>query len=181
MSMDSTSSPQAGRPTREGGPAGPLRAMRAVLWLLATSVLAQPVFAGLFLDGHDSWRAWHATNGMALLPLLALTQLVLAVLAWRTGRGPGWLPLAGLGLFLAIVAQNLLGMNGQLALHVPLGVAIPGLVGTLLVRTRGPRRAHPDSQPTPSPSRSRSNGSGPRTRIGPSTYSGPSPDPPAQS
>jgi hypothetical protein len=40
---------------------------------------------------------------------------------------------------------------------------------------------YPFSQPTPSPSRSRSNGSGGRTRIGPSTYSGPLPDPPAQS
>jgi hypothetical protein len=34
------------------------------------------------------------------------------------------------------VAQNLLGMRGQLALHVPPGVAIFGLVGTLLVGTR---------------------------------------------
>jgi SAM-dependent methyltransferase len=41
--------------------------------------------------------------------------------------------------------------------------------------------AQPDSQPQPSPSRSRPNGSGGRTRIGPSTYSGPSPEPPAQS
>jgi hypothetical protein len=35
--------------------------------------------------------------------------------------------------------------------------------------------------PTPSPSRSRSNGSGGRTSSGPSTYLGPSPEPPAQS
>ena len=73
---------------------------------------------------------------MLLLPLLALTQLVLAVLAWRTGRGPGWLPLASLTLLLAVVAQNLLGVSGQLVLHVPLGVAIFGLVGALLVRIR---------------------------------------------
>jgi hypothetical protein len=66
--------------------------LHLVSWLLAVSVSAQPVFAGLFLDGHDAWRDWHAGNGMLLLPLLALTQLVLAVLAWRTGRGPGWLP-----------------------------------------------------------------------------------------
>jgi hypothetical protein len=110
--------------------------MRVVLWLLAASVFAQPVFAGLFLDGHDGWRDWHATNGMLVLPLLALAQVVLAVLAWRPGRAPGWLPLASLGLLLAIIGQNLLGMSGQLALHVPLAVAIFGLVGTLLLRTR---------------------------------------------
>jgi len=44
-----------------------------------------------------------------------------------------------------------------------------------------PAGAQPRSQPQPSPSRSRSNGSGGRTRIGPSTYLGPSPEPPAQS
>jgi hypothetical protein len=118
--------------------------MRVVLWLLAVSVFAQPVFAGLFLDGHDAWRDWHATNGMLVLPLLALTQVVLAVLVWRPGRAPGWLPLASVGLLLAIIGQNLLGMNGQLALHVPLGVAIFGLVATLLVGTRNLGRPSTD-------------------------------------
>jgi hypothetical protein len=37
------------------------------------------------------------------------------------------------------------------------------------------------SQPTPSSSASKSNGSGGLTEIGPSTYSGPFPEPPAQS
>jgi hypothetical protein len=42
------------------------------------------------------------------------------------------------------MAQNLLGMSGQLALHVPLGVAIFGLVATLLARTRGLGRPSTD-------------------------------------
>jgi hypothetical protein len=74
---------------------------RTVLWLLAVSVFARPVFAGLLLDGGAAWREWHAMNGMLVLPLLAFTQLVLAVVAWRTGRAPGWMPLAGAGLLLA--------------------------------------------------------------------------------
>jgi hypothetical protein len=110
--------------------------MRVVLWLLAAAVFAQAVFAGLFLDGGDAWRDWHATNGMLVLPLLALTQVVLAVLVWRRGRGPGWLAIASVGLLLALQVQSVLGMTSQLALHVPLGMAIFGLVGTLLVRTR---------------------------------------------
>jgi hypothetical protein len=48
----------------------------------------------------------------------------------------GWPWPASLGLLLAVLAQSLLGMTSQVAVHVPLGVAIFGLVGTLLVRTR---------------------------------------------
>jgi cytochrome bd-type quinol oxidase subunit 2 len=110
--------------------------MRVVLWLLAAAVFAQAVFAGLVLDGGDAWRDWHATNGMLVLPLLALTQVVLAVLVWRRRRGPGWLAIASVALLLALQVQSVLGMTSQLALHVPLGMAIFGLVGTLLVRTR---------------------------------------------
>jgi hypothetical protein len=113
---------------------GIVRAMRVMLWLLAAAVFAQAVFAGLLLDGGDAWRDWHATNGMLVLRLLALTQVVLAVLVWRRGRGPGWLAIASVGLLLALQVQSVLGMTSQLALHVPLGMAIFGLVGTLLVR-----------------------------------------------
>jgi hypothetical protein len=72
--------------------------MHVVLWLLAVAVFAQAVLAGLFLDGGDSWRDWHAINGMLVLPLLALAQVVLAVLVWRGGHGPGWLTVASVGL-----------------------------------------------------------------------------------
>jgi hypothetical protein len=123
------------------------RAMRVVLWLLAVSLLAQVIFAGLFLDGHDAWRNWHAANGMVLLPLLALVQVVLAVLVWRPGRGPSWPAIASVGLLVAVVLQNVIGQAGLLAVHVPLGVAIVGLVGTVLGRTRNLTRpaTHPTS------------------------------------
>jgi heme A synthase len=136
MSLDSTASFEHDRP--EIGAPGPrmVRAMRVVLWLLAVAVFAQAVLAGLFLDGGDAWRGWHALNGMLVLPLLALIQTVLAVLVWRRGRGPGWLVLASVGLLATLLVQSMLGMTSQVAVHVPLGVAIFGLVGTLLVRSR---------------------------------------------
>lgn len=123
------------------------RAMSLVLWLLAVSLLARVIFAGLFLDGHDAWRNWHAANGMVLLPLLALVQVVLAVVVWRPGRGPGWPAIASVGLLVAILLQIAMGQAGLLAVHVPLGVAIVGLVGTLLGRTRNLTRpaTHPTS------------------------------------
>jgi cytochrome bd-type quinol oxidase subunit 2 len=110
--------------------------MRIMLWLLAVAAFAQAVFAGLFLDGEAAWRDWHAINGMLVLPLLALLQVVMAVLVWRRGRGPGWLTVASVGLLLAVLVQNVMGMTSQVAVHVPLGLAIFGLAGALLVRTR---------------------------------------------
>jgi hypothetical protein len=119
-------------------------ALRVVLRLLAVLVFAQAVFAGQFLDGNEAWRAWHAGNGMLVLPLLALIEVVLAMLAWRSGRVPGWIALASAALLLAILVQGGMGRNGQLAVHVPLGVAILGLVGALLGRTRQPTAAPAD-------------------------------------
>lgn len=136
MTVDQTASSQPGRPATGRRRKGTVRAMRVVLWSLAVAVFAQAVFAGLFLDGETVGRDWHASNGMLVLPLLALLQVVLAVLVWRRGGGSGWLPIASLGLLLALLIQSVLGTTGQVAVHVPLGVAIFGLVGTLLVRAR---------------------------------------------
>jgi cytochrome bd-type quinol oxidase subunit 2 len=126
-----------------GSTSGTARALHVVLWLLSVLVFAQAVFAGLFLDGSAAWRDWHASNGMLLIPLLALLAVVLAVLLWRSG-GPGWIALASVGLLLAIFIQIGMGQTSQLAVHVPLGVAILGLTGALLGRTRNLTRASTD-------------------------------------
>ena len=143
MSLDSTASSQHDRPATGARRPGMVRAMPVVLGLLAVAVFAQAVLAGLFLDGGDTWRGWHALNGMLVLPLLALIQVVLAVLVWRRGHGPGWLAIASVGLLVALLVQSMLGMTSQVAAHVPLGVAIYGLTGTLLVRTRALTRPAP--------------------------------------
>jgi hypothetical protein len=127
-----------GASSSTGSMSGTAQALHVVLWLLAVLVFAQAVFAGLFLDRNAAWRDWHATNGMLLLPLLALVEVVLAVLVWRPGGGPGWIALASVGLLLAIFIQIAIGQTSQLAVHVPLGVAILGLTGALLGRTRNP-------------------------------------------
>jgi uncharacterized membrane protein YoaK (UPF0700 family) len=146
MTVDNTRSSQHDRPQTGVRQPGIGRAIRVVVWLLAAAVFAQAVLAGLFLDGGDAWRAWHAVNGVLVLPLLALIQVVLAVLVWRRGRGPGWLTVASVGLLVALLVQNVMGMTSQVAVHVPLGVAIVGLIGTLLARARTMSR--PVTQPT---------------------------------
>jgi hypothetical protein len=91
MSLDSTETLQHDRPAIGGPPPRSVRGMRLVLWLLAVAVFAQAVLAGLFLDGGEAWRAWHALNGMLVLPLLALVQVVLAVLCGGGAVDPvGW-------------------------------------------------------------------------------------------
>jgi hypothetical protein len=74
MTVDSAARSQRDRPATSVRQPGIVRAMHVVLWLLAVAVFAQAVFAGLFLDGNDGWRDWHAINGMLLLPLLALIR-----------------------------------------------------------------------------------------------------------
>jgi hypothetical protein len=106
MSPESTASWQDDRPATSGRYPAIVRMMHVVLWLLALAVFAQAILAGLFLDGGDSWRDWHAINGMLVLPLLALTQALLAVLVWRGGRASGWLPIASLGLLVALLVQT---------------------------------------------------------------------------
>jgi hypothetical protein len=138
MAVQSTSRPTGSRP-------GIAVALHLLLRLLALLVFAQAVFAGLFLDGNAAWRQWHAVNGMLLIPLLALLAVVLTVLLWRSG-GPGWIALASLALLLAIVVQNAMGQTSQVAVHVPLGVAILGLIGALLGRTRNLAPSAPQQQ-----------------------------------
>jgi hypothetical protein len=158
MSLDSTGTLQHDHPATGRPPSRIVRAMQLVLWLLTLAVFAQAVLAGLFLDGGDGWRGWHAVNGMLVLPLLALIQVILAVVVWRRGHGPGWLAVASVGLLLALLVQSMLGMTGQVAAHVPLGVAIFGLTGTLLVRTRAltqpAARRQNSGWPRPAPSAS---------------------------
>jgi hypothetical protein len=118
------------------------RALRAVALTHAALVLAQAAFAGRYLGGDAASLRLHERNA-ELIVTLALVQLVLAVLVWRPGRGPGWPALASLVLWLAEVAQMAFGYGRTLAVHVPLGVAIFGLTVALSLATWRLARADP--------------------------------------
>jgi hypothetical protein len=125
------------------------RALRAVALAHAALVLAQAAFAGRYLGGDAASLRLHERNA-ELIVTLALVQLVLAVLVWRPGRGPGWPALASLVLWLAEVAQMAFGYGRALAVHVPLGVAIFGLTVALTLATwrlAGPTRAPAELRP----------------------------------
>jgi hypothetical protein len=118
------------------------RPLRVVVLLHAALILAQAAFAGQFLAGDGAWVRVHEANA-GIIQMVALFQLVLAILVWRPGRGPGWPALASLVLLLAEELQMGFGYARILGLHVPLGVAIFGGTIALLVGTRRLTRVEP--------------------------------------
>lgn len=112
--------------TTSAAPPGP----RVTLWLLRAAasafllaVLAQPVLAGLYLSGDFDALGVHALNASAVI-LLSMVVAAASLLFTTIGRGRCWpLPVAVV-LFLAAGFQTGIGYSRQLALHIPLGVAI---------------------------------------------------------
>jgi hypothetical protein len=111
-------------------------ALRLVASVQPALLLLQAAFAGQFLSGLQAAVAWHWINAELLL-LVGLIQLVLAVVVWRR-RGPGWPALASALLLAAIFVQLVMGIRHRVAVHVPLGVAIFGLMLWLAIRVRRP-------------------------------------------
>ena len=124
------------------------RPLRVVVLLHTALVLAQAAFAGQFLAGDGAWVRVHEANA-GIIQMAAFFQLVLAILVWRPGRGPGWPALASLALLLAEELQMGFGYARILALHVPLGVAIFGLTVAILVGTRSLTRVEVPPEPAP--------------------------------
>lgn len=124
--------------TRSAGVRG-LTALRILIVLNGVAILAQALFAGMFLGGDRGMLAAHGMGAFAVL-ILGLLLLVAAVLYWRPWRGSGFPALASLALLLAGLAQSTTGGEGVTAVHVPLGMAMFGLVIWLAVWALRPAR-----------------------------------------
>jgi hypothetical protein len=135
MSMTIHATNTAPAPDRTASPVRPpalLVALRLAATVNAAVVLGQAVLAGMILDGSDSAADAHRTNGQVFLAV-TLVQLVLAVLLWRPARGPGWPALASGVLLTAAATQYSAGEDRNLALHIPLGVTVFGIVVSVMV------------------------------------------------
>lgn len=97
--------------------------LRMTLLLHAVLVAAQPILAGYFLSGEVDAMDWHGPIGGSLF-LIALIQLVAAILYWRPGRGRFWPALVTAGLIVAELTQVVFGYAQNFSVHVPLGTAI---------------------------------------------------------
>lgn len=111
----------------------PWQLLRVTLCVLAVDVLAQAVLAGRFLSGDFASLTVHEFNGAKLAGSLSFALIVVAIVAWRVGGGPGWLVLVAVVLSGAVVGQIVLGFTHVLGLHIPLGVTIIGVSGWLAV------------------------------------------------
>lgn len=96
-----------------------------VLFVHAALAVAQPLLAGMYLNGEFDAIGVHGIVGSALSGWV-MVQLLVAVLFWRPGRGPWWPALATAALLFLEGLQLGMGYSGQLAVHIPLGVAIVG-------------------------------------------------------
>ncbi|SEL80838.1 hypothetical protein [Nonomuraea pusilla] len=119
-------------------PAGLLYSLRIVVAAQAAALVVAASFAGQAVQSQGALGETHVMAGM-VVHLVALVQIVLAVLVWRPGRGAGWPALASVGLLVVGMAQHFTW--DTLGAHVPNGVVLFGLVTAVLVWAWSPRAA----------------------------------------
>jgi len=103
------------------------------------AIFAQAVFAGLFLGGDAAMRDVHGAGALAV-HVLGLLLVIVAIVYWRPWGGSGFPALASVVLLFAGLAQSTTGGSGITAVHVPLGMAMFGLVIWLVVWSLRPAR-----------------------------------------
>ncbi|ACZ86907.1 hypothetical protein [Streptosporangium roseum] len=118
--------------------AGLLYGLRILVTAQAVALVVAASFAGQAVQGGAELAETHVMVGM-VVHLIALLQIVAAVLVWRPGRGAGWPALASLGLFLIGMGQHF--SWEMLGTHVPSGLALFGLAVAVLIWAWSPRAA----------------------------------------
>jgi hypothetical protein len=102
-----------------------LRSLRVILVLNVLIMLVQAGFAGRMLSG-DGWGAFLHENTAKALVLLACCEVMLTITLRIKLGCPLWVLLASATLLVAEVVEFAAGHVHNVALHVPLGVAIFG-------------------------------------------------------
>ncbi|WP_432942159.1 hypothetical protein ACQPXM_35035 [Kribbella sp. CA-253562] len=99
-----------------------MKLFRAVAMLHALAVCAQPLLAGIYLNGEGTAARIHEVVGLTATSL-CLVQLAVAGLTWRTTRLL-WPILLSAALLAGEALMIHAGYGRELALHVPLGMAV---------------------------------------------------------
>jgi uncharacterized membrane protein len=114
--------------------------MKAATVFLTTALLVQGITAGQLLSNEDGSRLHHATGAVVTIALVF--QAISAFLVWRADRGSVRYPAVTALLFALTSVQFVVGSSGNLAVHVPLGVALFGAGAVLMAQvwTTSPSR-----------------------------------------
>jgi hypothetical protein len=101
--------------------------------LLVVAVFTQSIFAGVLLSGEGWGRTAHGITALALVAVTLGAGAAAAVTARGSGRDASKLTVLLFALAVILFAQTVIGRlsaEGQnlLWLHVPLGVALVGLM-----------------------------------------------------
>jgi hypothetical protein len=107
-----------------------MKGIMLIRWLVLINlglVSLQPISAGFFLSGYGYATTVHSVVALAL-QLGAFIQAVTAVVLWRRHRVPAWVASFSVGLFVMVFLQVGFGHNKRFWLHVPIGVALVGLL-----------------------------------------------------
>jgi hypothetical protein len=118
-----------------------LTALRLVACVHAVAICLQPVFAGIYLNGSGAAMRMHEPTGLALT-FTGLLQLLIATIWWRSG-GRLLAPVATLLITLGEGFEVAMGYTRQLAIHIPLGIALVGGAVAFAVWTTRQRVAVP--------------------------------------
>ena len=100
----------------------PLTALRVVAGVHAVAICLQPILAGVYLNGSGPAMRLHEPIGLALT-FTGLIQLLIATIWWRSG-GRLFAPAVTLLITLGEALQVAMGYTRQLAIHIPLGIAL---------------------------------------------------------
>ena len=99
-----------------------LSVLRVVAGGHAVVICLQPILAGVYLNGDGSAMRLHEPIGLGLT-FIGLIQLLVATIWWRSG-GRVVAPMVALLITVGEVLQVAMGYSRQLAIHIPLGIAL---------------------------------------------------------
>ena len=105
----------------------PITTIRVLTVVVLLQVLLQAVLAGGFVTGDVGLLGLHSANAI-LLVLTSGALLPATILLVRPGRGPWWPIVVSVALWWAIVVELGLGFARLVGLHIPIGMAIMGLI-----------------------------------------------------
>ncbi|RSN58559.1 hypothetical protein DMH01_21135 [Amycolatopsis sp. WAC 04182] len=111
--------------------------LKASTLFLAATLLVQGITAGQLLSGAGGGGLHHATGPFVTVAMVL--QIVAAALVWRPGRGSARYLVVSAILLVLVSVQFVVGGSGDLAVHVPLGVALFGASAVLVAQVWTPR------------------------------------------